>query len=245
MNIYLDNINYNLETHFQKYFKNETIKSICLFCLKNGKRIRPSISLDICNSLRGNYECAKEASLISEYLHTSSLLIDDLPCMDNAKIRREQECCHIKFGEAATQITSVVFVSLGFDALHRGYVDFPEKERIPEIQNAMSQDIAHIIGSEGIAGGQMMDLSFEKKEIGDLYKEKNESIHLEDVIHKKTGALFELSFVIGWLFGGGSLEKIPNVKILIVECSKLSFEQEDYLKKNSDYFCEKKLWKRF
>jgi geranylgeranyl diphosphate synthase type II len=234
MDTYLYEINLNLKSHFKTYFKNETMKHICDYCLNFGKRIRPSISMDICKSLRGNVECVKYASLISEYLHTSSLLIDDLPCMDNALIRRGQPSSHIKFGEAVTQIASVIFVSLGFDCVQIGYSMYPDQTKIGDISKIIMEHITKIIGSEGIAGGQLMDLTFDKKEVESLFLETKETFELDEMIQKKTGALFELSFLIGWIFGGGDLQKLNDVKELSKTFSFIYQLVDDYEDKDDD-----------
>lgn len=229
MNIYAEEISENIKNHFSKYFQNETIKHICnycSYCLDSGKRIRPSISLDICKSLTNSTENVSEASLISEYFHTASLIIDDLPCMDNAKERRGLPSCHVKYGEAVTQLASVVFVSLGFDCIQRGYDKIADKNLNNDIIRILFKEISHVLGSEGLAGGQMIDLSFEKADISKLLD--NKQVNLDDVIQKKTGSLFELSFYVGWLFGGGDVNLLEKIKEASKKFSLLFQIVDDY-----------------
>jgi len=211
MNNYIDSINRNIEIHLKKYFKeNDPMLEVCKYSMEHGKKIRPSISLDICKSLLNSTENVEFPSLLVEYLHTASLIIDDLPCMDNAKIRRNNPTTHIKFGEAVTQLSSIVFLSLAMDALNLGInLDENKKEEMVKIGFIVFSKLSKILGNEGVAGGQLLDLAMSNKDIKNMY---NEKIDLNEMIVKKTGALFELSFLIGWLFGKGDTEKIDDVR---------------------------------
>ena len=72
------------------------------------------------------------------------------------------------------------------------------------------KNISKNLGNNGIAGGQLLDLTLTNKKVEEIIK--NDSINLKDMIIKKTGALFEISFLIGWIFGGGNMDK--NEKII-------------------------------
>ena len=214
MNNYIDNINFNITTHLDNYFKkDDPMLEVCKYSIQNGKKIRPSISMDICNSLLKSTKNVEFPSLTVEYLHAASLIIDDLPCMDNAKIRRDKPSTHVKFGEAITQLTSVVFLSLAISSLNIGIniiVNSEEKkEDNMKIGLLLFSKISTILGNNGIAGGQLLDLAYTHKEVKGLYKN---AISMNDMIIKKTGALFELSFLIGWLCGKGDIEKIDDVR---------------------------------
>jgi geranylgeranyl diphosphate synthase type II len=211
MNNYLDSINKNIEIHLKKYFKEkDPMFEVCKYSMQYGKKIRPSISLDICKSLLNSTENVEFPSLLVEYLHTASLIIDDLPCMDNATTRRNNPTTHIKYGETITQLSSIVFLSLAMDALNLGInLDETKKEEMVKIGFIVFSKLSKILGNEGVAGGQLLDLAMSNKDIKNMY---NEKIDLNDMIVKKTGALFELSFLIGWLFGKGDIEKIDDVR---------------------------------
>jgi geranylgeranyl pyrophosphate synthase len=78
MNKYIEIINNSISKHLIQYFeKDDPMIEICLYSLQDGKKIRPSITLDICYSLLNCIENAEFPSLLAEYIHTSSLLIDD------------------------------------------------------------------------------------------------------------------------------------------------------------------------
>jgi len=216
MNEYLNKINVCIEKHLNKYFnENDPMKNICFVSLKNGKKIRPSISFDICNSLLNSTENIEFPSLVVEYLHIASLIIDDLPCMDNAQTRRNELANHVKYGEAVTQLTSVILVSLAMDSLTYGIDVILENNKTEKNTELMKiglvafGNLSRIIGNSGVAGGQLLDLAFTKPDIKKLY---TNPIDLKDMILKKTGAFFELSFIIGWLFGKGNIDKIDKIK---------------------------------
>jgi len=214
MNKYLEKINFILNDHLNQYFKNDTMKEVILYSLKDGKKIRPSISFDICNSLLKSTKNVELPSLLVEYLHTASLLIDDLPCMDNANFRRNNLTNHIKFGEAITQISSIIYFSLALDALNEGIaflisINEEDKQNNMQIGLDIFSDVSRLLGHSGIAGGQLIDLTFTNKKVANVY---NKSVDLKEMIIKKTGALFELSFLIGWLFGKGDIKKKDKIK---------------------------------
>ena len=214
MNKYLNDINTNINNHLENYFSNtDPMLEICKYSLLNGKRIRPSISIDICKTLKKNDMTDYSINLSSlavEYIHTSSLLIDDLPCMDNADTRRNNISNHVKYGESITQITSVILVSLGIDALLKG-LDKLDNNNIKTSLLCFST-LSKILGNNGVAGGQLLDLTYTDKNIKNLYN--NNSVDLKEMIAKKTGAFFEISFLLGWLFGGGDNDsnKIEHIK---------------------------------
>jgi geranylgeranyl pyrophosphate synthase len=221
------NLNYDVilsdlfEKHKLLFFKddNSFIKPI-EYALQGGKRIRPKIALDICNSVsNGNRSCGL-SSLSIEYIHVSSLIIDDLPCMDNAKLRRNKECLHIKFNEAISQLTSVMLMSMALNAisydLHNrcieGELTFEESHKIGMF---FLDNFSNTIGYNGASGGQLIDLEASGKvneNVGELLKETSLSLSVETIIRKKTGTFFETSFLLGWLIGGGTFEKIDAIK---------------------------------
>lgn len=83
----------------------------CSHALKGGKRLRPLLVLAIYESLQkggiGVADDAMDAALAMEFMHTASLVIDDLPCMDNDSLRRGRPSVHVQFGEAVAQLVSV------------------------------------------------------------------------------------------------------------------------------------------
>lgn len=222
------NLNYDtiltelFKKHKLLFFKEENtfIKPI-EYALQGGKHIRPKIALDICNSVsKGKRNCGL-SSISIEYIHVSSLIIDDLPCMDNAKLRRNKECLHIKFNEAVAQLTSVMLMSMALNAisydLHNRCITremtFEESHKIGMF---FLDNFSETIGHNGASGGQLIDLEasgkIKKENMGEMIKEISLSHSVETIIKRKTGTFFETSFLLGWLIGGGSFEKINVIK---------------------------------
>ncbi len=211
---YKDQINDLISCHLDLYFKNEVgnLKSIVNYTLNNGQRIRPSISMDIYKSLTGEVPNNFFSALSIEYIHTASLVIDDLPCMDDAKIRRKQPCIHVCYGEAIAQISSVVLMSLAMDTISRTNTEHFEPNELNKIGMFFLQNFSKTIGNNGASGGQLLDLAAVNTDIGNVLKKECEKIDTTEIIEKKTGSFFETSFLIGWLYGRGDFEKIPEIK---------------------------------
>src|SRR5271156_6815227 len=81
------------------------------YVLTEGKRLRPAITLSVLEKLQPlKWQEYSKACLIPELIHTASLIIDDFPSFDNAQLRREKECLHLKFGEAIAYLISFTLV---------------------------------------------------------------------------------------------------------------------------------------
>lgn len=218
----IEKINTLLDDHFDLFFQNNNfqMKSVCHYIIKNGKRIRPLIAFDICNTISNGTRNIGITALSIEYIHTASLIIDDLPCMDNAKTRRNQECVHIKYGEAIAQLASIIFMSLAMDAIYKGTELMIEKNIIEKndaniICVFFFNNFSHIISLNGASGGQIIDLTLSNKiplDLGESLKNICSNIDPFDIIQKKTGVFFETSFLLGWIYGGGDMNKINHIK---------------------------------
>ena len=119
--------------------------------LNGGKRIRPILCLAAAECFDGNINHALLSALSIEFFHSSTLVHDDLPCMDNDIMRRGKPSCHVKFGEANA-------ILLG-DAL------LIESFRILSLnnQNNLITELANSAGANGVIAGQIADLASENK----------------------------------------------------------------------------------
>ena len=145
--------------------------------ISGGKKIRSTIIFDF-----GKIFNISEKKLINicaavECIHSYSLIHDDLPCMDNDKIRRGKPSTHIKFGEASAMLAGSSLLTLAFEIITDKNYTLNPKMKIEIVKT-----LASCSGHTGIAGGQELDLKFENKN-----KRVNQII---DMQKKKTGKLF-------------------------------------------------------
>ena len=142
-----------------------------------GKKIRSKILLDIGSLFKVDYKTLIIIGAAVECIHAYSLIHDDLPCMDNDKLRRGKPATHIKFGESTAVLAGNSLLTMAFEILVSSNLEIHEKIKVNLIKK-LSECSGHL----GIAGGQYLDLSFERKKIS-----KNKIIDMEI---KKTGKLF-------------------------------------------------------
>jgi farnesyl diphosphate synthase len=142
-----------------------------------GKKIRSKILIDIGSLLSIDYKTLIKVGAAVECIHAYSLIHDDLPCMDDDKIRRGKPSTHIKFGESTAVLAGNSLLTMAFEILSSPILKLSEKIKINLISK-LSESSGHL----GIAGGQYLDLNYENKKIS-----KNKIIEMEI---KKTGKLF-------------------------------------------------------
>ncbi len=185
-----------------------SLRDACEYALTNGgKRFRPSIVLMIAKTFNTQID-VWDAALAVEYFHTSSLIADDLPCMDNDDFRRNMPSLHKKYGENVALLASYALIGAGYESiLKNGELLKSEKIHPPQLCDQISIEalkiVAHNTCIDGAPGGQYLDV-FPPKVM-------NRKV-LEEILYKKTVTLFEIAFVFGWLFGGGDIAKLANVK---------------------------------
>jgi farnesyl diphosphate synthase len=148
-----------------------------------GKKIRSKILLDIGSVFKIEYKTLIAIGAAVECIHAYSLIHDDLPCMDNDKLRRGKPSTHIKFGESTAVLAGNSLLTMAFEILTSTSLKINERTKVDLVQK-LSESSGHL----GIAGGQYLDLSFEKKKIS-----KNKIIDMEI---KKTGKLFSFCCVV-------------------------------------------------
>ena len=166
-----------LNSYIKKQSKTELIKSMKYGLLPGGKKIRSKILLDVGKIFNLNYRSLIKIGAAVECIHAYSLIHDDLPCMDNDPIRRGKPSTHKKFGEATAVLAGNSLLTLAFEILSDKNLILKEKTKVKLI-NLISECSGH----RGIAGGQYLDLNYERKKI----KENK----IVDMQIKKTGKLF-------------------------------------------------------
>ncbi|MDR0532077.1 MAG: polyprenyl synthetase family protein [Oscillospiraceae bacterium] len=148
-----------------------------------GKRLRPALAYAFCEQFGGALQAAAPYAAALEFVHTYSLIHDDLPCMDNDDYRRGRPSCHKQFGEAVAVLAGDALLTQAFAALaHR-----PDMVAL----------LAHAAGAEGMVGGQMLDLLYETSPAS--------RAQLEEMNRKKTGALLKTACLFGCEAAGAGL----------------------------------------
>ena len=166
-----------LKKFIKKQKKTELVKAMKYGLFPGGKKIRSKILVDIGVVFKIEYKTLITIGAAIECIHAYSLIHDDLPCMDNDKLRRGKPSTHIKFGESTAVLAGNSLLTMAFEILTSSHLNINEKTKVDLVQK-LSETSGHL----GIAGGQYLDLSFEKKKIS-----KNKIIEMEI---KKTGKLF-------------------------------------------------------
>ena len=156
--------------------------------LSGGKRLRPFLTVCSAGLFGVSFEAAIEAAAAIEFIHTYSLIHDDLPAMDNDDLRRGKPTCHKAFGEAAAILAGDGLLTYAFQILASVKVH-PD----PAVRCELISALAVASGAWGMVGGQMMDLEAENKQLS-----------LEEIIRLqrlKTGELFAVSCEAGAILG--------------------------------------------
>ena len=157
-----------------------------------GKRVRPVLVLEFCRVCGGDPDHALDLACALEMIHTSSLIHDDMPCMDNDDMRRGQPSCHKKFGENTALLAGDALEAYAFEVA--AGADLPAKAVVEAVKL-----LAKATGPYGMLGGQIMDVENESRD--DVALDRLEATH-----QKKTGALIRVACELGCIAAGASKE---------------------------------------
>lgn len=170
-------INFFLKKFITNQKKTELINPIRYGLFPGGKKIRSKILVDIGYLFNIKYSILIIVGAAIECVHAYSLIHDDLPCMDDDKIRRGKASMHIKYGEFTAVLAGNSLLTMAFEILSSDYLKLNDK-----IKNNLINNISKYSGHLGVAGGQFLDLSYEHKKVS-----KQKIIEMQV---KKTGRLF-------------------------------------------------------
>src|SRR5487761_245917 len=163
-----------------------------------GKRIRPILCCEAARLFSSELHAAVTAGCALEFIHTYSLIHDDLPALDNDDLRRGKPTCHKKFGVAMAILAGDGLLTLAFEALAKASLDPARRVRI----------IAEIGGAagtvSGMVGGQVADIEAEGKSV--------DAARLEYIHRSKAAALIRASIVAGALAGGAGDEDVERLR---------------------------------
>jgi len=158
-----------------------------------GKRIRPILCIATLEALGKDPSPYVPVACALELVHTYSLIHDDLPAMDDDDLRRGKPTNHKVFGEAVAILAGDALLTLSFELI-ASMDAAPEAVRVELVRL-----LARAGGTEGLVGGQALDLASEGKEV---------TAETLDLIHaRKTAALIEASVIFGAVLGAASPEE--------------------------------------
>ena len=166
-----------LKKYINKQSNSDLMSAMKYGLFPGGKKIRTKILIDIGSLFSIDYKTLIAVGAAVECIHAYSLIHDDLPCMDDDNIRRGKPSTHIKYGESTAVLAGNSLLTMAFEILTSPTLKLNEKIKIDLIRK-LSECSGHL----GIAGGQYLDLNYEKKKIS-----QNKIIQMEI---KKTGKLF-------------------------------------------------------
>lgn len=176
---------------------NDGQKSVVMamkYSLTNGgKRLRPILVLEFCKMCGGDTEKAMAYACAVEYVHTYSLIHDDLPCMDNDDLRRGKPSCHKMYGEATALLAGDALLTHAFEIASTADFDGAKNA------DAVSL-LAQNSGVCGMIGGQVLDLKYEAA---------SPSMSQLLTVHKlKTGAMISAACLLGCIAGDATEKQI-------------------------------------
>ena len=157
--------------------KTDLLNPIKYGLLPGGKKIRSKLIVDVGKIFNIEYKKLIQIGAAVECIHAYSLIHDDLPCMDNDRLRRGKLSTHAKFGESTAILAGNSLLTIAFEILSQPSLKIDYKSKINLI-SLLSKSAGHT----GIAGGQYSDLKFEKK--------RKSFKKIVDMQINKTGKLF-------------------------------------------------------
>ena len=167
-------------------------RAMAYTALAPSKQVRAALVLLCAELCRGNTTRAVPAAAAIELVHAASLILDDLPSMDDAPLRRGRRANHLEFGEPVAILAAFGLLNLAYGSIAHAYE--------PPLASNMSARIADAVGPSGLIGGQALDLEATNRPI--------DFETLERIHRGKTGALFVAAAVCGALTAGAAPEPI-------------------------------------
>lgn len=167
-------------------------RSMAYTALAPSKQVRAALVLLCADLCRGGVARAVPAAAAIELVHASSLILDDLPSMDDAPLRRGRRANHLEFGEPVAILAAFGLLNLAYGSIAHAYE--------PALASAIATRISDAVGPAGLIGGQALDLEATDRPI--------DFETLERIHRGKTGALFVAAAACGALTAGAAAEPL-------------------------------------
>ena len=193
--------NFFLKKYLKKQEYSGLLSAMNYGLFPGGKKIRSKILVDVGKIFSVNYKTLIIIGAAVECVHTYSLIHDDLPSMDNDFIRRGKPSTHVKFGEATAVLAGNSLLTIAFEILSDKKLNLKDKTK-----NMLIKKLSKCVGHAGVAGGQFLDLNFEKKNIP--FKK------IVNMQLKKTGKLFSYCSSVPAIIKNSSVKKINTFEVI-------------------------------
>jgi geranylgeranyl pyrophosphate synthase len=184
-------------------------------CLLGGKRFRPLLVLEAYTALSGaSYSNAMPVAMAVEMVHAHSLVLDDLPCMDDDAFRRGQPTVHKAYGEALAVLSADALIGLSFGVLKRGLMSLPSPPK-PETVLHLLEGLSDVSALQGLVNGQAADLALTGE---DALSHLSAEAQIETILYtlrNKTAALLRYSLRVAGLLALDTLEQTGKAPSLV------------------------------
>jgi geranylgeranyl pyrophosphate synthase len=181
-----------------------------------GSMVRPRIVYRLASAYGMADEPATDLAIALEYFHTASLVFDDLPCMDNASMRRGARCVHIEFGESAAVLAALALINRAYGLAWRALGRCTPEHRGPAVAY-----LEQHLGFQGLLNGQSLDLNYSNL--------PHTAASTERVAQGKTVSLISLTLVLPAMAAGATRRELQLLH-RISNCWGLSYQIVDDLK---------------
>ena len=183
----------------KKNTPSELYRAIAYSIKSGGKRLRPILTLATGRMLGAKAKQLLPVACAMEFIHTYSLIHDDLPSMDNDDFRRGKPTVHKKFGEAVGILAGDALLTSAFEII-------ADKITNPVISRKVIIEISRSAGAEGMVGGQVLDIAFAGKTAG-----QNNKLHTR-MLSMKTGMLIKASVCCGAVIAGADKKTLKHLE---------------------------------
>ena len=183
-------------------FAKELAQAINYSMEAGGKRLRPILMAETYKMFGGKSKVIEPFLAAMEMIHTSSLIHDDLPAIDNDEYRRGKKTTHAVYGEALGVLSGDALLNYAYETACRAFLMEPENHLIGQALLVLTGKT----GIYGMLGGQSVDVTNEGKPIS---REM-----LDYIYEKKTSALIEASMMVGAILAGASKEEVGKIEAI-------------------------------
>ena len=196
----LDLVNNKLDQFLSQHGDQTSVVSQAMkySIFNGGKRLRPILALEFCRACGKKPEKALPYACALEFIHSTSLIQDDLPTMDNAPQRRGRPSCHVQFGESVAILASDALSVMAFEII----ISEATINKFAALKAA--QALVSAVGINGLVGGQTLDIINENNPV--------DITSLKKIYIMKTETLFDAAAEMGCIAAGANKKKISAAK---------------------------------